>query len=129
MFKAYPLAGTGFGSWEAAITLYDRLDEAQWTPYANNGFLEIIAEGGLAGGLLLFLLVAVTGTAVFKMWRLRRHPEVKIIGLGIITSLFAASILFIFNASLRIPSHFLVFTLLLALGIKIAVHKRRHGIR
>ena len=129
MFKAFPLTGTGFGSWESAITLYDRLDEAQWTPYANNGYLEIAAEGGLAGGLILFLLIAVTGVTVFKMWRARRHPEVKIIGLGIITCLFSASLLFIFNASLRIHSHMFVFTLLLALGIKIATHKRRHGIR
>lgn len=124
--KSYPLAGTGFNTWESANTLYDRHDRVQWTPYANNGYLEVLAEGGLAGMTLLLLLIAGSGYALFKLWRPRRHPQVRIIGLGIVTALFAAGIHFMFNATLRLPPNLLVFALLITLGIKLSSQPRPH---
>lgn len=124
MIKAFPLVGVGFGAWESANFLYDPMDNVRWTPGANNGGLEILAEGGLVGGGLLALLILLIGAAIFKKWRSRKHPQVKVLGLGVLVSLFAAAFHSVFNASLRVPSNLLVFVLLLALGIKIVNHKR-----
>ena len=124
MLRAFPLTGAGFGAWETANFLYDPMDEVRWTPGANNGGLEILAEGGIVGGGLLALLILLIGAAIFKKWRSRRHPQVKVLGLGILVSLFAAAFHTVFNASLRVPSNLLVFVLLLALGIKIANYRR-----
>lgn len=124
MIKAFPLAGAGFGTWETANFLYDPMNEVRWTPDANNGGLEILAEGGVVGAGLLALTILLIGIAIFKKWRNRRHPQVKVLGLGVLVSLFAATFHTVFNASLRVPSNLLVFVLLLALGIKIVNHKR-----
>ncbi len=124
MIKAFPLAGTGFGTWENAIFLYDPMDEVRWTRHAHNGSLEILAEGGIVGAGLLALLILLIGFAIFKKWRSRKHPQVKVLGLGVLVSLFAAAFHSVFNASLRAPPNLLVFVLLLALGIKIVSHKR-----
>lgn len=58
--------------------------------------------------------------SIFKMWTERRHPEMKMIGIGIITSIFAAAFHSIFDFSLRIPANIFVFSLVLVLGIQIA---------
>lgn len=124
MIKDFPVTGAGFGAWAEANALYDPLDEVLWIRHANNGGLELLAEGGIVGGLLLSLLVIAPAASIFKKWRTRRHPQVKILTMGILVSLFAAAFHTVFNASLRVPSNLLVLVLLLALGIKITHYKR-----
>ncbi|MCP5108727.1 MAG: O-antigen ligase family protein [bacterium] len=127
MIKTYPLAGAGFGTRQSADLLYHGMEKTTWRARADNGFLEILAEGGIIGGGLFLLLIAAIGGAVIIMWRRRKHPQVKIIGLGIIIALFAAAFHSIFNTSLRVPHNLLVFLLLLSLAIKIATYKRDGG--
>ncbi len=66
MLAAYPLFGSGMGTWEDAFSPF-RHDTAQVrVDYAHNDYLEFVAEAGLAGVLIL-----AAGTVV----TLRRHKQ------------------------------------------------------
>lgn len=127
--KAFPFVGAGFGTWQWVHSLYHRRGEATWPPYANNGGLVILAEGGLMGGVLVFLLFAVPIAATIRLWWQRRHPRVRLLVMGLLVCLLAAGFHSFFNAALRTPANVMAFVLLLALSTKIASHKRRAGLR
>ncbi len=123
--KAFPLAGAGFGTWDEVNFLYDPVYQVHWHPQANNGYLVRLAEGGLAGGMLLFLLLTLPAVAAIKTWWKRRHPQIKMMGLGISVSVLAALMHNLFSNSLLLPPNLLVYVLLLAAGLKLAAYKKR----
>lgn len=124
MAQDFPIFGSGFGTYRYAYFLYDIDEGGKWSTHAHNDYLEAAAEGGIIGSVLFFLLIGMVIYSIIKMWTARRHPDVKMIGIGIITSLFAAAIHSIFDFSLHIPSNVFVFVLVLVLGIKLVTYKR-----
>ncbi len=124
MARDFPIFGSGFGTYRYTYFLYDTAEGGRWSTHAHNDYLEAAAEGGVIGSLLFFLLIGMVIYSIVKMWMSRRHPEVKIIGIGIITSLFAAAFHSIFDFSLHIPSNVFVFVLVLVLGVKLVTYKR-----
>jgi O-antigen ligase len=125
MVSDFPFFGTGFGTYRYSYYLYDNEGGTRWTTHAHNDYLETLSDGGIVGGVLFLALIGTIVISIFKMWRKRRHPGVKMLGLGIIVSFFAVIFHSIFDFSLRIPSNMFVLVLLLALGIKIVNHKKR----
>ncbi len=124
MARDFPIFGSGFGTYRYAYFLYDRDPAGSWSTHAHNDYLEILAEGGAVGSILFLLLISITIYSIFRMWTLRRHPQVKMIGIGIITSLSTAVIHSFFDFSLHIPANVLTFVLVLVLGIKLVTYKR-----
>ena len=124
MAQDFPIFGSGFGTYRYTYFLYDIDEGGKWSTHAHNDYLEAAAEGGMIGSVLFFLLIGMVFYSIIKMWMARRHPEVKMIGIGIITSLFAAAIHSFFDFSLHIPSNVFVFVLVLVLGIKLVTYKR-----
>jgi len=124
MAQDFPIFGTGFGTYRYAYFLYDLDEGGKWSTHAHNDYLEAAAEGGIIGSVLFFLLIGMVIYSIVSMWGYRKHPEVKMIGIGIITSLFAAAFHSIFDFSLHIPSNVFVFVLILVLGIKLVTYKR-----
>lgn len=124
MVRDFPLFGTGFGTYRYAYFLYDIDPMGAWSTHAHNDYLEAAAEGGIIGSVLFFLLIGMVIFSIVKMWMERKHPEVKILGIGVITALFAAAFHSIFDFSLHIPSNVFVFVLLLVLGVKLVTYKK-----
>jgi O-antigen ligase len=124
MVRDFPLFGSGFGTYRYAFFLYDVDEGGEWSTHAHSDYLEAAAEGGIIGSLLLFSLLAVLVYSIVKMWLSRKHPEVKMMGIGIISSLFAAALHSIFDFSLHIPANVLTFVLILVIGIKLTTYKR-----
>ncbi len=124
MVQDFPVFGSGFGTYRYTFFLYDIDEGGRWSTHAHNDYLEALAEGGVMGSVLFFLLIGFVIYSIVRMWGDRKHPEVKIIGIGIITSLFAAALHSIFDFSLHIPSNVFVFVLILVLGIKLVTYKR-----
>ncbi|MCK4764549.1 MAG: O-antigen ligase family protein [Candidatus Aminicenantes bacterium] len=126
MMSDYPVFGTGFGTYRYAYFLYDRDEGGGWSTHAHNDYLEAGAEGGAAGSLLFFSLIGMMIFSIFKMWTNRRHPGMKMVGIGIISSIFAAAFHSIFDFSLHIPANVFVFVLVLVLGVQIAGCESKH---
>jgi O-antigen ligase len=124
MVKDFSIFGTGFGTYRYSFYLYDS-QSGGWSTHAHNDILEILAEGGVIGGLLFYALIGLLIVSIIRKWIQRHHPDVRILGLGIIVSIFAVIFHSIFDFSLRIPSNMLVFVLILVLGMKIVNYKRR----
>jgi len=124
MVKDYPLLGTGLGTYRYSYFLYDN-EPGKWSTHAHNDLLEVLAEGGVVGSGLFFALIGLVIVSIIKKWLQRNHPDVKILGLGIMVSIFAVIFHSFFDFSLRIPSNMLVFVLVLVLGIKVVNYKSR----
>jgi O-antigen ligase len=120
----FPLAGTGFGTYRYAFFLYDSQGK-QWSTHAHNDYLEVLAEGGVLGAAVLLLLLGMVIYTVFNRWWQRRHPEVRMLGLGIAVGLFAAIFHSFFDFALRIPSNMFMLVLILSLGVKIVTYRKR----
>jgi len=124
MAADYPFFGSGFGTYRYAYFPYDRDEEGKWSTHAHNDYLEIAAEGGLTGGPLFLLLLFLPGLSFTRMWFARHHPQVKMIGLGVLVGLFAVACHSLFDFSLHIPANMFTFIVLLAIGFKIVTYKR-----
>ncbi|MGD2087743.1 MAG: O-antigen ligase family protein [Candidatus Aminicenantes bacterium] len=124
MISDFPLFGTGFGTFRYSYYLYDNEGGISWTTHAHNDYLEVFSDGGIAGGILLLSLPGMIMVSIYKMWWKRRHPEVKMLGLGIIVSLFAVLFHSIFDFALRIPANAFIFVFVLALGVKIVNYRK-----
>lgn len=124
MISDFPLLGTGFGTFRYSYYLYDNEGGDRWTTHAHNDYLEVFSDGGIVGGILLLSLLGMIMVSIYKMWWKRRHPEVKMLGLGIIVSLFAVLFHSIFDFALRIPANAFIFVFVLALGVKIVNYRK-----
>lgn len=127
MVSDFPLFGTGFGTFRYSYYLYDNEGGSRWTTHAHNDYLEVFSDGGFLGGLLLLSLIGMTIVSIYRMWWKRKSPEVKMLGLGIIVSIFAVIFHSIFDFSLRIPANMFVFVLILVLGVKFVNHGSGRG--
>jgi O-antigen ligase len=127
MVSDFPLFGTGFGTFRYSYYLYDNEGGISWTTHAHNDYLEVFSDGGIVGGILFLSLLGMIMVSIYKTWWKRRHPEVKMLGLGIIVSLFAVLFHSVFDFALRIPANAFIFVLVLAIGIKIVNYQKRRS--
>ena len=125
MVSDFPVFGTGFGTYRFSYYLYDTDEGGKWSTHAHNEYLETLAEGGVLGGTLFFIPLFLYVYSIIKMLGKRRHPDVKILGIGVMTSFFAAAFHSFFDFSLRIPSNIFILVLIAGLGVQIAMYKRR----
>jgi O-antigen ligase len=122
LFSGFPLFGAGFGSYKYIYLLYDT-EGAGWITHAHNDYLETFAEGGIIGGFLLLLPIGWVLVSLFRMWLVRRNPQVKAIGLGAMAACFSVGFHSIFSFALRVPAISFLFVLIMALGIKMVTYK------
>lgn len=124
MASDFPLFGTGFGTFRYSYYLYDNEGGISWTTHAHNDYLEVFSDGGIAGGMLFLSLLGMIMVSIYKTWWKRRHPEMKMLGLGIIVSLFTVLFHSVFDFALRIPANMFIFVFVLALGVKIVNYRK-----
>ena len=125
MFSDFPVFGTGFGTYRFSYYLYDTDEGGKWSTHAHNEYLETLSEGGLVGVVLFLIPLFLIVYSIIKMLGKRRHPDVKMLGIGVMTSFFAAAFHSLFDFSLRIPSNIFILVLIAGLGVQIAMYKRR----
>ena len=115
MGKAFPLTGGGLGTFEFIYPgfqkdLFDHLVE-----YAHNDWVQLFAETGWPGLVLIgggFALLLVTS---LSRWRNRRDPFSVGIGLGGMGAVVGMAIHSLSDFSLHMPTNALVLALILAI--------------
>jgi hypothetical protein len=113
-----PVFGAGFGTYRRAIHLTQSVDIPDELYFAHSDPLNVLAEGG-AFGFLIVLTLAITGFMVaLRLARDRDHPAwgVGAISMAGIAAMMVMSIL---DFPLQIPATSLVFTVLVFLPVAV----------
>ncbi len=106
----YPLLGAGPGSFQHSYLMYTQNDTTHYQAiYAHNDYLQVLAEEGFVGLVLVLLLI------YFLLASLRRADANRnSIYYGAVGGIVCLLIHSLFDFNLRIPCNLLLFTLLAA---------------
>jgi O-antigen ligase len=115
VIKAYPVVGSGLGSFSVIYTRYDSRNGYYRLEQAHNDYLQILADGGIVGGILglAFLLI------LFGKGFARRETEDKFrcgVATGALAGCFAVLIHSFFDFTLHTTANALLFLILAALA-------------
>jgi O-antigen ligase len=119
MIRENPVLGVGLGAYETAYPRYSTQDQPLLVAQSHNDYLQILADGGILGGLIaLWFLVAVSRS----IWQSCRHtdPLLSAIALGCATGIVSILTHSLFDFNLQIPANALVFLILVAMLSQIA---------
>jgi len=125
LFLEYPATGIGLGTAPHALSRFQETrNEVIPFPGAGTDGARFLAEGGMAGLVLLLAGVFWFTFALFRTWKDRRDPFA--VCLGLLPGAAMASMAFysLLGSCLHVPSNVLTFAALLAVGF-IALHLQR----
>jgi O-antigen ligase len=115
VIKAYPIVGSGLGSFSVIYTRYDSLNGLYRLEQAHNDYLQILADAGIVGGILgLAFLVILFGKGFA-----RRETDDKFrrgVATGALGGCFAVLIHSFFDFTLHTTANALLFLILAALA-------------
>jgi tetratricopeptide (TPR) repeat protein len=121
MIRDFPVFGVGLGCWPE---LFPHYQHAPWSDFyfrqPENDYLQLAAETGLAGIALTLWFGAVVwrkGRAAAARLSVRRWPLFAALGAGIVASLIHE----LFDFSLHTPANALLFTIVLAMFLRVAL--------
>ena len=130
VIKAYPIVGSGLGSFGVIYTRYDSRNGFYRLEQAHNDYLQTLADGGIVGGILgLAFLVILFGKGFA-----RRETDDKFrrgVATGALAGCFAVLIHSFFDFTLHTTSNALLFLILAALAtqdsrVDQGSHRRGH---
>jgi O-antigen ligase len=115
VIKAYPIVGSGLGSFSVIYTRYDSRNGFYRLEQAHNDYLQTLADGGIVGGILgvAFLIL------LFGKGFTRRETDDKFrrgVATGALAGCFAVLIHSFFDFTLHTTSNALLFLILAALA-------------
>jgi O-antigen ligase len=115
VIKAYPIVGSGLGSFSVIYTRYDSRNGFYRLEQAHNDYLQTLADGGIIGGVLgLAFLIFLFGKGFT-----RRETDDKFrrgVATGALAGCFAVLIHSFFDFTLHTTSNALLFLILAALA-------------
>ena len=114
----FPLFGSGFGTLAEVYPRYQSVYTGQRVIHAHNDWVQLLAEGGLAGTLAVLALVGGYGAAAVKRLRRRRDREAVALALGGLAGMVAFLLHSFTDFNAHIPANALWFTVLAALTLK-----------
>jgi len=121
IFRAYPLIGTGLGSFGSVFPAYQSFPTDQIYPYAHNDYAQALAETGVAGAVIILGSLILFFRLAFRNLRERLERETGWIRLGAALGVCGLLIHSFVDFNLHIPSNAAWFAVLVALstaGIK-----------
>ena len=114
----FPVFGSGFGTLAEVYPRYQTVHAGLRVDHAHNDWVQLLAEGGLAGTLAVILLIGGYVAAVLKYLIRRRDREVIAIALGALGGLLAFLLHSFTEFNAHIPANALWFTVLAGLALK-----------
>ena len=137
LIRDFPLFGVGLGCFQE---LFPRYQSPPWMTLAvreaHNDYIELVAETGVAGLALLVWFCLAAGTRIYR-GLLTLPSEVLPIAVALIAGLCAMAFQEFFDFALQVPANAVLFTILLALALRICgaarggaeVHHAASGVR
>jgi O-antigen ligase len=126
MWKAFPMFGSGLGSYHAVFPRFSGPDVPVTPTHAHNDYLQFLAETGVAGILLLGSVVGLSLFAALRTQYLRTDPLARGVAFGAVMGITAILIHSTTDFNMQIPSNAMTFMFVLALGW-IALNFERRG--
>jgi O-antigen ligase/Flp pilus assembly protein TadD len=128
MIRDFPLIGVGLGAWG---DVFKRYESGPWSSEyfneAHNDYIEILAETGVVGfGLLAWFFVGA-GRRLTQGIKKISSKNIPVLA-AILSALAGMALHSWLDFSLQIPANALLFTVLLALGMRL-VNSREQGAR
>jgi O-antigen ligase len=115
MIKDHPWLGVGLGAYQFAYTRYDKSSGTQRVEQAHNDYLQIVADAGLIGGLIVLVFVILLFARGVSAAQVRDRRRRSII-IGALAGCFAIAIHSFVEFNLQITSNALLFLALAALA-------------
>jgi O-antigen ligase len=117
--KDFPILGTGLGTFKYAYTGYDRPGEWLSTDQAHNDYLQLVAETGILGAVVLaWAVVVFLGRVVVPI--ARTTTPFRWTTAGCLSAVVAILVHTVFDFSLQIPAVALEFAVTVGLLAAIA---------
>jgi O-antigen ligase len=108
LVRAYPIFGCGLGGYESAFPKYKVSGPLSSDDYAHNDYLQILAEMGIVGGAIVFLLAGATVRAAFRGALDTSNPRTWSLALGCAGALTAILVHSTADFNLYIPANAMV---------------------
>jgi O-antigen ligase len=118
MAADFPFFGTGFGTFAEIYPGYQTAYAGSTVLFAHNDWVQLLAEGGLAGTLAVLALVGAYAAAAAKRLTRRRDREAIFLAMGGLGGLLAFLLHSFTEFNAHIPANALWFTVLAALSLK-----------
>lgn len=117
IFLSRPLSGWGWGTFRYLYPGFK--DPGVWyvVPHAHNEFLQLLAEGGMVGFLIIILSFVWSFSHLVRAYRTAPRSVSGIFALGAAGALVYAAVHGVFDFILRLPANALLLTALVGLGL------------
>ena len=127
LWTAHPTLGAGLGAYGDAFPAFKSAHGEVRTTHAEDDALELLAESGLAGVVIVVWLAALAARGLADRLRHGRDPFRKSIAVGAAGAVAALAVHSLFDFNLRLPANALVFASLLGLAAAPREPARRIG--
>jgi O-antigen ligase len=116
----HPVFGHGWGSFNFLIDGYRDTPTGLDTSYAHNDYLQVFAESGIVGLAFVLWLLALLGRRIFRALSSPMSAEARFTIVWLTVGIVAALVHSIADFGLRIPGVGFMFTLLLAIFVRVS---------
>ena len=124
MFLASPVLGTGLGSYGDLFPRFTGRDELMY--FAHNDFVQLLAEGGLAG-LLVMLGAGTILISRFLRFCRERRPSSRAVDAAAWAAIAAGSAHSIFDWNMHAPANALLACVIIGLALSSVVPRQPDG--
>jgi O-antigen ligase len=115
MVKDHPLLGVGLGAYQYAYSRYDQGSGLYRTEQAHNDYLQILADTGVIGGLVMLAFLALLFVRSFKAMQTRDLLQ-RSITLGALAGCFGIAVHSFVEFNLQVTANAQLFLALAALA-------------
>jgi len=124
IIKDFPLLGSGLGTFTQIFPAYRSFHIEGLVTHAENDFLQLASETGLAGmGLLIIAFLFLFYKAFSGIRKLSSEDERRYIGIGGLVGILALLFHSMVERNIQVPANAFLFTFILALVLKISTQK------
>ena len=127
MLHDFPLFGVGLGAWPELFVRYQRPPwSLSFYREAHNDYLQLLAETGVVGFILLAWFFFRQGKLLIRAVK-NTSPRLLPLMAGIVAALGTMAFHEFFDFNLQIPANAFLFTLLFAVGLRMARSAQQIG--